>query len=155
MKNKIALSTLVASTLLLSSQAGAVQQSGTANFNLVYPITVTENTAMEFGDIDITSDGSCVLDYADGTSGTNCVAGGATAASGDFTITAADGNVTVSLSAADTSVAGVTFTPSVASPTVGITANTANLKVGGTVAVVAASATAGAHALTYTVDVIY
>ncbi|MBE7216151.1 hypothetical protein MK852_13340 [Shewanella benthica] len=155
MKNKLLLSTLITSTLLLSSQAGATQTTGTANFNLVYPITVTEATAMEFGDIDVSIDGTCALDYANATTGASCIAGGATAASGDFTITAANGIVNITLSGADTSVAGVTFTPTIASSTVTVAANTASLKVGGTVAVVAASASAGAHALSYTVDVIY
>lgn len=155
MKHKLLLSTLIASTLLLSSQADATQTTGTANFNLVYPITVTEATAMEFGDIDISVDGTCALDYANTTTGASCIAGGATAASGDFIITAANGIVNITLSGPDTSVAGVTFTPTVASPTVTVAANTASLKVGGTLAVVAASASAGAHALSYTVDVIY
>lgn len=155
MKKKLLLSTLLTSTFLLSSQAGATQQTGTANFNLVYPITVTQNTPMEFGDIDVSVDGTCSLDYADTTAGPSCIAGGATAASGDFTISAADGSVTIGLSAPDTTVPGVTFTPTVASSTVTVTSNTANLKIGGSVTVAAATATAGAHSLTYTVDVTY
>lgn len=155
MKNNLLLSSLIASSLLISSQVGATIQNGTANFNLVYPITVTENSAMQFGDIDVSVNGTCTLDQADTTSGTSCIAGGATAASGDFTIGAADGNVTVTLSGADTTVSGITFTPVIASPTVAITGNTANLKIGGTVDVIAASASAGSHSLTYTVDVTY
>ncbi|BAJ02319.1 VCBS domain-containing protein [Shewanella violacea] len=155
MNKKILLSTLIASTFLLSSQANAEQATGVANFNLVYPITVSETTPMQFGDVSISQDGTCDLDYANTTTGTNCVAGGAAAASGTFTIQATDGLVNISLSGADTTIPGVTFTPTIASPTVSVAANTATLTVGGTLAILSASATAASHNLNYTVDVIY
>jgi hypothetical protein len=155
MTNKLLLSTIIASSLLLASQANAADGNGTANFNLVAPITVTEATPMEFGDISILADGSCVLDTSNAVSGANCVAGGNTAASGAFTIAAANGIVNLSLSAPDTSVAGVTFTPALAATTATVAANTATVNVGGTVDIVAATAAVGVQALTYTLSVVY
>ncbi|ACA86846.1 hypothetical protein [Shewanella woodyi] len=156
MKNNILLSTLIASTFFISAQADAAQATGTANFNLVYPISVTETAVMEFGDVSILADGNCTLGYADNTSGTACVAGGNAALSGEFTIAADNTTVNIALSAADSaSVPGVTFTPSVSSNTLTVTGNSAVLKVGGSLDIVAASATAGAKNLTYTVDVTY
>ncbi|GIU47739.1 DUF4402 domain-containing protein [Shewanella sp. KT0246] len=155
MTKKILLSTVIASTLLLSTQAGAEDATGTANFNLVYPITVAETEQMEFGDVSIAADGQCALDYSDTTSGAACVAGGNTANTGLFTVTAADGTVNLSLSAADTSVSGVTFTPTLASATGTVASNTLAVDVGGTLDIVAASAAPGTHALTYTLSVTY
>ncbi|GGI84785.1 hypothetical protein GCM10007978_23140 [Shewanella hanedai] len=156
MKNNILLSTLVASTFLIASQADAAQATGTANFKLVYPIAITETAIMEFGDVSIIADGNCTLGYADDVSGTACVAGGSAALSGEFTITADNTNVNIALSAADSSsVPGVTFTPSVANTSLTVTGNSAVIKVGASLDIVAASAVAGAKNLTYTVDVTY
>ena len=153
MNKKILLSSLIASSLLLSTQASAADTTGTANFNLVYPITVSETNPLELGDIDISSDGSCEFTFNATPSGSNCLATGATQAAGSFAITGKDGGVTVTLSGADTSVAGVTFTPTAS--TVTITSNSAIMKVGGKVDVVASAASEGAHALSYTVNVVY
>lgn len=153
MNKKILLSSLIASSLLLSTQASAADTTGTANFNLVYPITVSESVSLELGDIDISSDGSCEFTFDATQSGSNCLATGATQAAGSFDITGKDGGVTVTLSGADTSVAGVTFTPTAS--TVNISGNVATMTVGGKVDVVASSASEGAHALSYTVNVVY
>ncbi len=155
MTHKLLLSTLIASTLLLSTQAGAEDATGTANFQLVYPITVAETEEMEFGDVSIAADGQCALDYSDAVTGAACVAGGATANTGLFTVTAADGTVNLSLSAADTSVPGVTFTPTLASATGTVASNTLAVDVGGTLDIVAATATPGTHGLSYTLSVTY
>ncbi|WP_394201843.1 hypothetical protein [Shewanella waksmanii] len=147
--------TTAASVLFFAGQSAAEQATGTAQFKLVQPITVTETTVMEFGNIDISADGNCTLDYANAVTGAACLAGGNAAASGVFAITANDGNVNVTLSGADTSVAGVTFTPSIASSTVTVSSNTATVVVGGSIDVVAASATSGDQTISYTVDVVY
>jgi transketolase C-terminal domain/subunit len=156
MKNKILLSTLIASTFLISSQADAAQSTGTANFNLVYPISVTETAIMEFGDVSILADGTCTLGYADDATGAACVAGGNAALSGEFTIAADNTNVNITLSAADSaSVTGVTFTPTITAGTLAVTGNSAVIKVGGTLDIVAANAVSGAQNITYTIDVTY
>ncbi|MCL1137468.1 hypothetical protein [Shewanella pneumatophori] len=155
MTNKILLSTLVASSLLLSASATAEDATGTANFNLVYPLTVTEATALEFGDVSIVADGNCGVDFAGGTTGTICVSGGATQAAGVFTVTGANGSVNVSVSGANSSVDGVVFTPSVANASETISGNTASINVAGNLAITAADATAGTHALSYTLSVTY
>ncbi|WP_028768801.1 hypothetical protein [Shewanella fidelis] len=155
MTNKILLSTLVASSLLLSTSAIAEDATGTANFNLVYPLTVTETTAMEFGDVSIAADANCAVDFAGATTGSACVAGGATSAAGAFTVSGANGLVNVSVSGADTSIPGVEFTPSVANASETIAGNTASINVAGNLAITAANATAGTHALSYTLSVTY
>ncbi|MDR8524019.1 hypothetical protein [Shewanella fidelis] len=155
MTNKILLSTLVASSLLLSTGAIAADATGTANFNLVYPLTVTETTAMEFGDVSIAANASCAVDFAGATTGSACVAGGATSAAGAFTVSGANGLVNVSVSGADTSIPGVEFTPSVANASETIAGNTASINVAGNLAITAANATAGTHALSYTLSVTY
>ncbi|MCL1144648.1 hypothetical protein AB4298_17010 [Shewanella sp. 10N.261.52.F9] len=155
MNKKILLSTLVASSLLLSASATAEDATGTANFNLVYPLTVTEATAMEFGDVSIVTDGSCGVDFSGGTTGTLCVAGGATQAAGAFTVTGANGAINVSVSGVDNTVAGVAFTPSVANASETISGNTASINVAGNLDITAATALAGTHALTYTLSVTY
>lgn len=154
MTNKLLLSTLLASTLLLSSQAGAVDSTGTANFELVTPITVTETTEMEFGYVAVV-DGNCTVDYADTVTGSACIAGGNTAASGLFTVTAADGTVNLTVSDADTSITGVTFTPAVANSTGTVASNTLSVPVSGSLDIVAASAPTGVQAISYTLTVTY
>ncbi|WP_037470759.1 DUF4402 domain-containing protein [Shewanella waksmanii] len=154
MKKRL-LATAAASMMFFAGQSAAEQATGTAQFKLVQPITVTETTVMEFGNIDISADGNCTLDYANTVTGAACLAGGNTSESGVFTITANDGDVNVTLSGADTSVAGVTFTPSIASSTVTVASNTATLVVGGSIDIVAASASSGDQTISYTVDVIY
>ncbi len=153
MTKKILLSSLIASTLLLSSHANAADTTGTANFNLVHPITVSETTPLELGDIDISSTGSCEFTSAGVQQGSNCLATGATQVVGSFAITGKDGGVTVTLSGADVSVAGVTFTPTAS--TVDIAGNVATMTVGGKVDVVAGTAEEASHALSYTVNVVY
>ncbi|ABE56149.1 hypothetical protein Sden_2870 [Shewanella denitrificans OS217] len=155
MTNKLLLSTLIASSLLIASQANAADGTGTANFNLVAPITVTEATQMQLGDISILADGSCAIDTSGTLTGSNCVAGGAAEAAGSFTIAAANGTVNLSVSGADTSVSGVTFTPSLDSATTTVVANAATVNVAGSVAIVSASAATGAQALSYTLSVVY
>ncbi|WP_144213354.1 hypothetical protein [Shewanella donghaensis] len=154
MTNKLLLSTLLASTFLLSTQAGAEDATGTANFELVYPISVSETTAMQFGDVSIAADGNCTVDYADTVSGTACVAGGATAASGLFTIAAADGPVTLSVSLPDSSVAGVIFTPTVQTNGT-IASNTLAVPVSGSLDITAATAATGTQSINYTLSVTY
>lgn len=155
MTNKILLSTLVASSLLLSTSAVAADATGTANFNLVYPLTVTETTAMEFGDVSIAADANCAVDFAGATTGSACVAGGATSAAGAFTVSGANGPINVSVSGTDNSVGGVAFTPSVANASETIAGNTVSINVAGNLAITAANATAGTHALSYTLSVTY
>ncbi|WP_282166594.1 hypothetical protein [Shewanella japonica] len=155
MTKKILLSPVIASTLFLSTQVGAADETGTANFNLIYPITVSETTQMEFGDVSIAADGQCALDYSDTTSGAACVAGGNAARTGVFNVAAADGTVNLSVSGPDTSVSGVTFTPTLASATGTVSGNTLDVDVAGTLDIVAASATEGTHALSYTLSVVY
>ena len=155
MNKKTLLSTLMASSFLLSAGVSATDQTGTANFNLIVPIVVTEATAMDFGDIAI-ADGQCVLTESNSVSGSSCVPGGNAAQSGVFNITGADATVNVALSAADSSsVPGVTFTPQITANTVDITSGTASINVGGTIDVVAANTTAGVKAISYTVSVTY
>lgn len=153
MKNILKLSAVVAVSLI-SAQSMAVDGTGTANFTLVTPITVTEATQMEFGDINL-ADGTCTLDYADAVSGANCAGTGAAPTSGSFNITAADGTVNLAVSGADTTIPGVTFTPTLAATSGTVAGGSLNVKVGGSVAVVAASATAGAKSLNYTLSVTY
>ncbi|MBB1268694.1 hypothetical protein [Shewanella sp. SR44-3] len=155
MTNKLLLSTLIASSFLMVSQANAADGTGTAKFNLVAPITVTSIADMELGDVSILADGICSVDTAGATTGANCVAGGTTPAAGSFTIAAANGTVNLSVSAPDTSVTGVTFTPKLDAATTTVALNTANVKVAGDVAVVAATAATGAQTLNYTLSVVY
>jgi hypothetical protein len=155
MTNKLLLSTLIASSFFIATQANAADGTGTANFKLVTPIKVLETTPMEFGDISILTTGSCELDTADNVVGVDvCQATGATPASGTFAITAADSTVNTTVSVADTSVTGVTFTPNVAATAI-VSSGTAEVKVGGKIDIVAGSAAEGTHALTYTLSVVY
>ncbi|MCK8047123.1 hypothetical protein MSG37_19735 [Shewanella sp. 1CM18E] len=155
MTNKILLSTLVASSLLLSASVTAEDATGTANFNLVYPLTVTEAAVMEFGDVSIAADGSCAVDYLGSATGSACVSGGATSAAGSFTVGGANGVVNVSVSGADSSVNGVVFTPTVANASETIAGNSATINVAGNLDITAATAAAGTHALSYTLSVTY
>ncbi|WOT06665.1 hypothetical protein [Shewanella youngdeokensis] len=157
MKNKILVSSLLASSLLLTAQAHAVDATGTAYFNLVAPITVAKNADLNLGDIDIATDGNCQIDAAGNETGTNCLATGTTRAVGTFDITGLDaGAPTISVSGADTSVAGVTFTPLLPATALTIDGSgNATVSIGGNVAVVAASTVAGAKQIDYTVSVTY
>lgn len=154
MTKKILLSSLIASTLLLSSQVNAEDATGTANFNLIYPITVTKTTDLELGDIDITADGTCSFSAAGVAGGDICVAGGDTQAVGSFAITGADGDVNVTI-AATNDVPGVTLTPELSSNTVTLSGNAGTVEIGGSLAIVAANATAGSKQISYTVSVNY
>ncbi|MEZ9198703.1 DUF4402 domain-containing protein [Shewanella sp. 10N.286.54.B9] len=154
MNKKILLSSLIASSLLLSTQANAADATGTATFNLLQPITVTKTADLELGDIDITVDGTCSFSAAGVAGGDICVAGGATQAVGSFDITGSDGDVNVTI-AATNDVAGVTLTPELSSNIVTLSGNAGTVDVGGSLAIVAASAVAGSESISYTVSVNY
>jgi hypothetical protein len=158
MTNKLLLSTLIASSFFIAAQANAVDGTGTANFNLVAPITVSEKVQMELGDITILEDGFCTIDTAGTLTGGNCVLGGNAPFAGKFEVEAANSDVTLTLSdpIVDT---GFTFTPllqnGTKTDTVTVTGNLATVFVGGRVDVTKATATAAAKSLSYTLSVVY
>jgi hypothetical protein len=157
MTNKLLLSTLIASSFFIASQANAVDQSGTAKFELVAPIDILEDVQMEFGNVStLKANDTCTVAFDDTVSGAACVVGGAAAATGSFTVTA-KGDINLSVSTADTSIPGVSFTPNVEFATLntGVT-NTATVKVGGEVEITdIATAPTGAQTLSYTLSVVY
>lgn len=155
MTNKLLLSTLIASSLLLSSQANAVDGLGTAKIKLVTPISVSESIQMEFGNIDSVNDDFCNIDTAGALTGGSCIPGGAAAAAGEFNIAATDGTVNLAVAASGAPVPGVTFEPKLDTPTQIVSGNAAVVKVGGKVTIVGADATDGAKNLGYTLSVTY
>ncbi len=157
MKNIVAISGLAAAAFLLSYNAMAESGTGTASFNLVHPITITEVQGLDLGDIDITSNGDCGIDPEGNRSGVNCIFGGGSSAQGLFDITGPVGTANLELSADDTSIPGVIFTPMLGSETVQLNprGDKATVAVGGMVDVVGGLPEAGAYTLTYTLDVTY
>lgn len=159
MNKKILLSSLIASSVLLTSQVGASDFTGKANFNLITPLVISETTQLNLGDIDIGTTGSCGFTAASLATGTVCLATGATQVAGVFKVTGTDGVVNVSVSGADTSLDGITFTPSVinATETIGaVTSGEVSFNVGGNVDVdTSGTVASGVQVLDYTVSVTY
>jgi hypothetical protein len=155
MTNKLLLSTLIASSFFIAAQANATDATGTANFNLVTPITVTPNVAMEFGNIDSVNDGTCEVNTSDVLTGTSCLLSGNSPKAGTFDISASDGNINLAVVASGTPVPGVTLLPKLDALTQTVSSGSAVVKVGGLLTVVGADATDGAKSLEYTLSVTY
>jgi hypothetical protein len=148
MTNKLLLSTLIASSLFITSQANATDATGTANFTLVTPITVTPNVAMEFGNIDSVNDGTCEVNTSDALTGSSCLLSGNSPK-------ANDGLINLAVVASGTPVPGVTLLPKLDAPTQTVSSGSAVVKVGGLLTIVGADATDGAKSLEYTLSVTY
>lgn len=158
MNNKIMLSTIIASSFLLSSQVMAISFTTTGVFNKVAPISITEITSLEFGDIDLSTEGRCLVSPDGEKSGSNCLPGGNPPSVGVFQILG-DTDAEVTMIYPDT----ITSTPGIeldiidgAGTTLNIVDGVLEVRLGGRLNVVDASiAESGAQQISYTVGVVY
>ncbi|MGF1762052.1 hypothetical protein [Aliivibrio kagoshimensis] len=153
MINKTLIKTVIASSLLLSSTAMAVVTSGSATFNLVAPLATIAGATMDFGDIDISTTGSCGMDSAGVETGTLCLGTGNATTLGAFTVTGNNGLVNLSVGNVAGEPTDVTFAPAVAA-TDTIALGTLAVNVYGNITV-GASATGGSSTVTYDLTVTY
>lgn len=75
MINKLVFSSIMVSSILLSGYAAAATAIGTASYNGVSPLTITETTQLNMGDVDITKVGICAALPREGdmSFGNNCL----------------------------------------------------------------------------------
>lgn len=143
--------------------AYAATGTGNASVEILQAITVTENTALNFGQVTPSaSAGTVAVDEASArncSGGATCVGTG-TAAAGAFSITGTSGaNVQISLPAsASLTGPGTAMTATLSSTStsgaVTLTGGSANFNVAGSLAI-GANQVAGSYAGTYTVTVNY
>ena len=137
----------------LSSAAFAADFTGNANVTLLTAISFAEVDAVEFGQFE-NQDGTCTMATGAVLSGV-CASATGTINDADITVTA-EPNTTVSVAVSGgTTDNGVTFTPvldSSATPTTDGSGNTSVTVIG---SLSIASATNGAHNMTYTLSVNY
>lgn len=155
MTNKLLLSTLIASSFFIASQANATDVTGHAKFTFITPISITEDVQMEFGNIDSVANDFCEINTSGVLNGASCIPGGASPLAGSFTVTGTDSTVNLAVVASGATVPGVVFAPALDAATQIISAGSATVKVGGRLTVTGAAATDGLKNLEYTLSVTY